>query len=315
MRSARLLLTVSLCLALPGAGTAVECSQWGTPTVVGQLDASVLPEASGLAVSRQFAGRLYHVNDSGNGPYFFVSDRTGRALRRIRIDGLGRARSDFEDLAIGPCGASTCLVIGDIGDNLRRRSSVRLVWIEERKQFGAAVRPLRILSIAYPDGPHDAEAVGVHPNGDVFVLTKGSDGWFTAPRLFHLSRSAIEAHDKSTRRFEYVGQLPLAGLAGGSGLFGTFVTAFDIAPDGSRFLVLTYRDAFEFRADLSNGAPEPNGQHRRIALRTLPQQEAAAYLPNGHGFLYDSEHRAGGAVELLRVDCATGEAPRAALLP
>ncbi len=315
MRGARLVLTAILCLTRPGVGTTAECTRWGAPTVVGQLDASALPEASGLAVSRRFPGRLYHVNDSGNGPYFFVSDGTGRALQRIRIDGLGGTRSDFEDLAIGPCGASTCLVIGDIGDNLRRRSSVRLVWIEERKQFARAVRPRRVLSVAYPDGPHDAEAIGVHPNGDVFVLTKGSDGWFTAPTLFRLRRGAIEADDNSTRRFEYAGQLSLARLSADSGLFGVFVTAFDIAPDGSRFLVLTYRDAFEFSADLSLGPLEADGHHRRIALRALPQQEAAAYLPNGRSFLYDSEHRAGEPVELVRVDCAAGETPGAAVRP
>jgi hypothetical protein len=315
MHSTRLLLAVVLCLTLPDVGAAGECTQWGPPTVVGQLDASVLPEASGLAVSRRFADRVYHINDSGNGPYFFVSDSTGRGLQRIRIDGLGTTRSDFEDLAVGPCGASTCLVIGDIGDNRHRRSTVRLVWIEERKHFGMAVRPRRIVSVAYPDGPRDAEAVGVHPNGDVFVLSKGVDGWFSVPKLFRLPRSAIEARDTGTRRFEYVGPLSLAGFGADSSFFGTSVTAFDIAPDGSRFLVLTYRDAFEFHADLSRGAPEGDGHRCRIALRALPQQEAVAYLPNGCGFLYDSEHRAGEPVELVRVDCASGAAPRAVVGP
>jgi hypothetical protein len=82
----------------------------------------------------------------------------------------------------------------------------------------------------------------------------------------------------------------------------------DIAPDGKRVLMLNYAEAVEFFIDLSEVIPDPNswreGQHyRKVPLTTLEQQEAIAYLPDGNGFLYDTERVATRPARIMRVAC------------
>jgi hypothetical protein len=50
--------------------TGVEdlCKRWSEGEKSGALDRLQLDEASGIAVSGRFPGRLYHVNDSESGP-------------------------------------------------------------------------------------------------------------------------------------------------------------------------------------------------------------------------------------------------------
>src|SRR3970282_324881 len=67
----------------------------------GALEQPHIDEASGIAVSSRFPGRLYHVNDSGSGPYFYVSDLNGGKTRAVRIEGFDAVGSDFEDAFFG----------------------------------------------------------------------------------------------------------------------------------------------------------------------------------------------------------------------
>src|SRR6185503_15005700 len=80
-------------------GKTASC-QWTHGTEIGQLP-GVIDEDSGLAVSRKFPDRLYHVNDSGDTGRFFLTDLSGRHLRIVNVKGF--APLDAEDLAIGPC--------------------------------------------------------------------------------------------------------------------------------------------------------------------------------------------------------------------
>src|SRR5438309_8403732 len=96
-----------------------QSCQWTHGTQIGQVEAPIV-EDSGLAISRRFPDRLYHVNDSGDTGRFFITDFSGRNLRIVNVNAF--APEDAEDMAIGPCGApADCIFIGDIGDNLRLR--------------------------------------------------------------------------------------------------------------------------------------------------------------------------------------------------
>src|SRR5688500_13119155 len=94
------------------------CRRWSSPVTAGKLDHKLIAESSGLAASRRFKERLYHINDSGDGAAFYITDSRGRDPKRIAVTG-GFAPMDAEDLALGPCGddEKSCLFIGDIGDN------------------------------------------------------------------------------------------------------------------------------------------------------------------------------------------------------
>jgi hypothetical protein len=83
---------------------------------------------------------------------------------------------------------------------------------------------------------------------------------------------------------------------------GRVATSMDIAPDGKRFLILTYVEAVEFFVDLSGPVGAP--RIRRIPITTLEQQEAIAYLPDGNGFIYESERAiASRPARVMRVSC------------
>jgi hypothetical protein len=233
-------LVLGLALLTVGVGTAQLCQQWGEPETAGLLDTALLPEASGIALSRVFAERLYHINDSGHGPYFYITDHMGQDTRQVLVEGLSAI--DPEDLSMGPCaGDQSCLFIGDIGDNLAARDTTEVAILLE-DEFGASVVPYRLVTLRYPDGPRDAESLAVHPNGDIYILSKE---WRRFPlladpaRLYRLPREAWEDYPDALHTLEFVTTLDLPALNQGfTTPLGFVATGMDIAPTGDRLLVL-----------------------------------------------------------------------------
>ncbi|MBI5625334.1 MAG: hypothetical protein HY924_16275 [Elusimicrobia bacterium] len=268
------------------------CPGWGEARQVGELAAEAIPEASGLAVSKAWA-RLYHINDSGGGPWFFVTDMRGTGRGKVFVEGF--FPWDTEELALGPCGKATCLFIGDIGDNAVRRSEVAVALVRERKEFPARVPALKVLRLRYPDGSHNAEAMAVHPKGDLFIVTKETPRKKgTRPaKVFRLAKAKVMSKGDAVLELEPWGELDVPAFTGSKDKFGRIVTSMDIAPDGKSFLLLTYRDALEFGLDLSEGPvpaePAEGKGFVRVPLKPLVQQETVVYLPDGSGFLYGTE--------------------------
>ncbi|XP_062595957.1 uncharacterized protein LOC134257346 [Saccostrea cucullata] len=86
--------------------------------VAGKLVARVifedLTDASGLAASRKFKNVLYTHNDGNGGPYIYAINATSGALiASLRI--ANAKNHDWEDIAVGPCGNSSCIYIADSG--------------------------------------------------------------------------------------------------------------------------------------------------------------------------------------------------------
>ena len=286
------------------------CQRWAAPEHIGALNSEALREASGLAVSALVSERLYSVSDSGS-PDFYLSDLTGTNLQAVRIGSLGNYARDLEDLVVGPCGGVSCLVVGNIGGNNSIRDRVEIIAVEELLEFPERVTPRYRHSLVYPDGPHDAEGLAIHPNGDLYILSKETLSPFgTAPARLYRVRAALWQTDTSEPLpLTLVATLDLRALSGSAfDLLSHLATALDIAPDGSRFLILTYNAAFEVALDLSTlqgaspvkmGADAP---FQRIAIKRLAQQEGVAYLRDGRGFIYTTESRRGGS-PLFRVLC------------
>jgi hypothetical protein len=306
------------------------CTRWSEPRQLGTLDTHLINEASGIAVSRRFPGRLYHNNDSGDGPFFYVSDSRGRGTRRITLSG-GFTPQDVEDIALGPCAADTCLFVGDIGDNLARRPTVSFVILPEREHFADSEAPLRTVVARYPEGPQDAESFAVHPNGDLYLITKPFNFLErrAAPaRVYRLTAAQLATADGAVQIFELVGTIDLPYLLYMNGLAGQLSTGLDFAPDGSRAMLITYQSLVEINFDFSHGLTpsrtwRPNVDYRVTTHAPLPQSEAIAYGPDGRWVIYDSEsvtsdHVAqspqpvdlGGRAPLFRQDCLDAPAPR-----
>jgi hypothetical protein len=276
---------------------------WGRAKEIGTLD-RVVNESSGMAISRRIRDRTYRINDSGDTGRFFVMDLSGNDTKTVNITGFNPL--DVEDMALGPCDASTdCLFIADIGDNNRRRPTTELVIVEEREDFPSNVRAIHRVRMQYPDGPHDAESIGVHPDGTVYILTKDT----TRSQIFRLKREQW-SNSGRIETLEPVVTLDWLALRPNTLPFTRQATAMDIAADGKRFIVLNYTDAVEFFIDLSAGTLDAASwtlgvHYRTIEITTLEQEEAIAYLPDGRGFLYDTERGSDTRpARIMRVDCA-----------
>jgi len=294
-------MVVQLLLSLIQTTTASVCV-WGTPTPTGVLDPAIA-ESSGMAVSRRFTNRSYRINDSGDRGRFFVTALDGKSTRSVDIENFMPV--DTEDMALAQCGETDCLFIGDIGDNSRARSLIELVVLRERSTFPASVKPDYRVRLRYPDGPHDAESLGVHPDGSVYILTKDA----SRSQLFRLGADQWRRPKNPVETLSLVTTIEWARVLPNVSGLGRLPTAMDIAPDGDRFLVLTYTEAIEFFFDLSKPLPSPASwkeqqNYRRVTLTTLEQQEAIAYLPDAHGFLYDTERAISSRpARILRVAC------------
>jgi hypothetical protein len=274
------------------------CSKWSNTTVVGQLNPKIIDEASGIAVSKTVQNRLYHINDSGDGPHFYSTDTKGGQTQKIRVSGL--KGQDVEDLAYGKCGKANCIFIGDIGDNKERRSSIQIAVVQEQAQFGSSVDAIKVITARYPDRAHNAESLALHPiSGDLFIITKEMDRNDIAKtaKIFKISAAAINNPITPTIMTE-VGEINIPELIGGiKGLseYGKIATSFDISPDGKKFIILTYQLAIEVNFDLTKQVV-PNVKTWKLGLDfgilqtvKLPQQEAITYHSNAQGVIYNSE--------------------------
>jgi hypothetical protein len=291
-----LLLNVFLGLFL-----AFNC-EWTAARQIGALGKPA-DEDSGIAVSRRFRDRIYHVNDSGDTGRFFITDFKGTNLQIVNIPGF--ANRDVEALAFGTCKAGVdCIFLGDIGDNSNRRPSIELIAVEEVQTFVAQVTPVYRVRMRYPDGPHNAESMAMHPDGSLYILTKGG-----VPRLYRLKKNQWMNAGAQVQTLEFVTAIDFEKLGGPfAAIDGRLPTAMDISADGGRLLVLTYRNVFELQFDLSKPLPpfdtwKAGQDFRRVSVEVLDQQEAIAYTPDGRSFIYDTEQPKKGKAAMMRCDC------------
>lgn len=276
---------------------------WNSPEQAGVLEA-VVNESSGMAVSRRIPDRTYRINDSGDTGRFFVMNLAGGGLKIVNITGFDPV--DTEDMALGPCdNATDCLFIGDIGDNNRRRTSIELVVVQEQSDFPSQLPAAYRVRMQYPDGPHDAESLAVHPDGTVYIMTKDA----TKSQIYRLKPDQWRNAQNRVEMLEPVVALDWPQLRPSTLPFTRQATGMDIAPDGKRFILLDYTDAMEFFIDLSGDIPAPDAwkegvDYRKIEIMTLEQEEAIAYLPDGRGFLYDTERPPNAAsARIMRMEC------------
>ena len=251
---------------------------------VGSLPAQI-NEASGVALSRVFPGRVYHVNDSGSEGVIYATNIAGNELQLGRVQGF--KPKDVEDLRLGPCGnGKDCLFIADIGDNDHNRRTIEVIVVEEPSRMNGPLSIRKRIRMRYPDLPHDAESLAVHPDGTILILTKNENG---LEQLFRLTRTQWQNSDNTVAMLAPAGSINIRSILPNTDSFGIRPTSMDISSDGKRLLVLTYRDAIEFAIDIRK--PEPLSLARRIPVDFLMQQEAVAYTPDGSSFIYTTEYQ------------------------
>jgi hypothetical protein len=230
---------VRLCLAF----LAFAGSLYGPASVVFELSNPAIRESSGLAASRRNPGIFWTHNDSGNSPHIYAFDRSGRDRGAFRITGADNI--DWEDIALGPGPEkdTSYLYIGEIGGNKRIAGDVIVYRVKEpspRNGGEYETEPAAAIRLRYPDRPHDAEALLVHPHsGDLYIITKavGSD---TETWVF----KATAPHTTETRTLQKVARLRIPGESRFHLILG-LVTGGAISPDGRRVAICDYYRAYE----------------------------------------------------------------------
>lgn len=261
------------------------CAQWTAPVDVGPIGEPALVELSGLAASRAHPGVLYAHNDSGDTARFFALSTAGNALGEFQLSGA--TAIDWEDLAVGPCGGPSCVYLGDIGDNLRRRTDYAVYRVAEpdveaSAPVGVVVLPaFERLAFAYPLGEkNNAETLLVHPvTGRLYVATKEPTG--QPSRLF---RFPAAPSTTAPSELELVGTLPVPTPTDAQ------LTAGAVSPCGDRLLLRMYNRLVELTV--------PAGQPFEAVLGATPvtvpsatedQGEAVAWSADGRGYFTSSE--------------------------
>jgi hypothetical protein len=207
-----------------------------------------LNESSGVVRGRRDSSVLWTVNDSGNEPLLFAVDTGGTTRGVFRLQDVPNV--DWEAIGAGPCGTRWCLYLGDVGDNRGVRPTVTVYRVEEPAIDGAAAEAeipvLDRQAARYPDGPHDAEAMVVAGDADVYLLTKGREG---VTRTFHLPP---DRWGTPTATLDSAPPVPIrVGF-----LVGTLVTDAALSGDGGWLAVRTYSTVYLFdRAPGTTGLP------------------------------------------------------------
>lgn len=272
--------------AAPGTTTSTESAGgYGTPVLLGRIDDPDIDESSGLVASRRNPGRLWTHNDSGDDPDIYCLDGQARTCGVWRV--TGAEAFDWEDIAAGPGprAGEPYLYVGDIGDNIDHRSQIVVYRLPEptvgapgpvgTKSSPTATEKADALRLRYPDGPHDAEALLVHPvSGDVYVVTKD-------PRGAGVYKAAAPLDPATVATLTRVTTLQLGGEV---------VTGGDVSGDGTRVALCTYTRGGELV--LPTGAPFDQIWAQPLTPVTLGprlQGESIAYRLDGRALLTTSE--------------------------
>ena len=264
---------------------------------VGRISSDPIKEASGLASSRVNANVLYTHNDRGDDARIFAIRSDGKHVATLNLKSA--LHVDYEDIAVGPgpLTDTSYIYVGDIGNNLYKdepRDNIviyRLTEPDIDADFDAS-RSINVdvdaLTLAYPNGAHDAETLLIDPfDSSLYVITKRN-----GDNYIYRTSQAWGAGDAS-QMLEYAGRMQSADDATGG----------DISVDGTEILIKNIREMVYFTRE-----DDPSSFDLASVLRekgeTLPyereaQGESVTFVVNGRGYLTLSESKSKSSVPLM----------------
>ena len=297
--AATVVVGLALAGALPGAATAQDaapgfCDRVRPGEVAGLVADAGLEEISGLAASQVHDDVLWAQQDSGSAPELAALDGSGADLGRHPVPGAEAI--DWEDLAVGPGPDpdQSYLYAGDIGDNGADRPSVTVYRVPEPSApptaDGAPLPGAEALTLTYPGGPADAEALLVDPrSGDLVIVTKEISGRSTV-----LEAAAASLVPGAPIGMTAVGEVEVPGPRltpdNATLLPGTLVTGGDVSSTGDVVLLRTYRSVLAYeRAEGASLGEALLGPPCFARQRNEPQGEAVAFSRDGTSYTTISE--------------------------
>ena len=225
---------------------------------------------------------VYGINDGGGGNRLGVFDsETGKRLLTFRIPESIITNIDWETLTIGSCGStgedSTCIYVGDTGDNRARvsggrssrrgtRTSYRILKIKEPNyknfpdNYMLPLTRFSVLSFNYLDSTSptkfcDCEAIFLDhtgwgdddaSKGDLYIVPKWGQGKAnTLNRAFKIPASAWPTEFDGSATTMYSPKA-IVGSNNNDGIMGKTVTSAEMSLDGTVIAVGTTTSTYLF---------------------------------------------------------------------
>ena len=268
---------------------------YGPPATIATIKDKSVVESSGLAASRLTPGAYWTHNDDG--PFIYAFDTRGNSLGVFRVEGA-KAR-DWEDIATGPGPeqGKSYLYIGDIGDNNSTRKEIVVYRIPEPALTTATnnrpgtTETAEAIRLRYADGPHDAEALLVHPRtGHIYIVTKVV---IANPEVYEAAPPFTAGKPITMTRI---------GPVNVPSLFGGVITGGAISPDGRRVALCDYFQGYELALPARSTNFNDIWKQRMIGfdLGKRKQGEAITYRLDGKAFLATSEGKNSPIIQVTR---------------
>jgi hypothetical protein len=229
-------------------------------------------EASGICFSKTYPGSLWVQQDGGNPAEIILMDDKGAVKKRLLLKSA--FNRDWEDMAsgAGPSADSNYIYIAETGDNGLSAFSYSIYRFAEPAATTDTITKFDKINFKYPDGSHDAEAIFVSKQKDIYILTKRD----SVSKIYKLPFPQSTA---SVTTATAMGQLTFTGVTGAA-----------CSDAGNEILVKTYSNVYYWKLN-TNELPEAALQRKPIQLgyEPEPQGEAICFQYNNGGFYTLSE--------------------------
>lgn len=232
VRQMAALFLVCLCVHFAWSGEIAQDTETEKLCVISDAQ---IKESSGIALSRRQSDAVWIHNDSGDIARLFLVGLDGSTRAIVHLGGIRPL--DWEDACSFTVNGIPWLMIGDVGDNARKRNlsaekgpsrSCRLLLLSEPQLTNAPEQEFAVhttIFFDYEDGPHNCESVAVDTERNEILLVSKSKpdpldcGLYRIPLTLEEGTSTVTA--------QRIADLKIA-----------YVTAMDIAPDGRRLVIL-----------------------------------------------------------------------------
>lgn len=273
LRMAMIFSLVSVAVWADGSRAATEEVVYLSPVRLCKLANKKITESSGLAASRRSPDRFWTHNDSGDKPRLFCFDRSGKHVGTCQLKKA--SAYDWEDMCSYMVNGQPKIMVADIGDNGRKRKSCFLHIIDEPRDPTEDLKDFQTVALRYETGSVDCEAIGVDTVRREVLLVEKKIG--VTCRVFSAPLPPDGSRKELLAKWIAVLRLPI-------------VTAMDVSADGSRAIVLTLGQAFEYRrSPTQTWADAFKAEPRTINMPPRRQGEAICYSSSGLDLYLTSE--------------------------
>jgi hypothetical protein len=244
-----------------------ESKPVSTAVAPGQMD-----EVSGITASFTVPGSLWAQQDGGNPAEIMLINEQAVIQKRILLKAA--FNRDWEEIASGggPMADSNYLYIAETGDNNAVYNNYTIYRFIEPRLSTDTIFQYDKINFQYPDGAHDAEAIFVSRQKDIYIITKRD----AVSKIYKLP---YPQNTGTVTTATPAGQLKFSGVTGAA-----------FSKTKNELLVKTYSAIYYWKLG-DNEVPEAAMQRTPLQLgyEPEPQGEAICFQYNGLGFYTLSE--------------------------